>query len=251
MQWTMNKLIAVLLFAALLPLAGCDRGSRDGAANPKAMPEAGVFVIGGIHQTHDDAKIYTYQRMGELFAALRPDVLCVEVLQRYVDDGSLKGMPRDFRKAMVPMAQEKEIPIVGIDWWDEARGEEWQKLQREAYADPAIDAEVQLHGEIFSALNDYFEQRDFREINSAEISDLWAAKNALKHAVVSKHKRYAAIAAFERERNEQMVSKVLAVVRDNPGKSVLVAVGIDHKYFIEGALRSNGVSVLQARDLQL
>lgn len=38
----------------------------------------GVFVLGGIHQTHETAKYYTYERMGEIYQQLKPDVLCVE-----------------------------------------------------------------------------------------------------------------------------------------------------------------------------
>ena len=36
------------------------------AAADSVAPAAGVFVLGGIHQTHEEAKLYTYERMGEL-----------------------------------------------------------------------------------------------------------------------------------------------------------------------------------------
>ena len=46
-----------------------------------------------------------------------------------------------------------------------------------------------------------------------------------------------------------MAKRVVDVVTSNPNKSVLVAVGIDHKYFIEKALRDSGARVLQPSDL--
>jgi len=207
-----------------------------------------VFVLGGIHQTHERAKKYTYDRMGEVFEHLRPDVLCVEIQQKYLDDGSEKGMPYDFKKFVVPLARKRRIPIVGIDWWDETRGRRWQELQQKAFSDPSLRAEAALIGGIFELLNGYFAERDFQEINSAEISAIWQAKSELKYRIYRKHSEYRSLWAFEKERNDRMVANVARVVARNPQKRVLVAVGIDHKYYLERALRDRGVKVLTAKE---
>ena len=41
----------------------------------KAQSTGGVFVLGGIHQSHDKAKYYTYERMGEIYQQLKPDII--------------------------------------------------------------------------------------------------------------------------------------------------------------------------------
>jgi hypothetical protein len=89
----------------------------------------GVFVLGGIHQLHETARYYSYERMGEIFQQLNPDILCVETQQKYVDDSSYTGTPYDFLKFMIPLAKKEKTPIYGIDWWDDEKGEKWQELQ--------------------------------------------------------------------------------------------------------------------------
>lgn len=225
------------------PLTG-NTGESPLSAEPRGKVRPEVFVIGGIHQSHEGARFYTYERLGELFDRLAPDLLCVEVLQRHLDDGTDTGMPRDFRTHMVPRARAAGIPVVGIDWWHDSRGEEWRRLQAEAGVDPALAPEVALLGGMFGLLNDYFRARDFREVNAPEVIQLWMAKTRLKFSVLGKHPRYAPIGIFENERNARMVDNVLRAMADHPARRVLVAVGIDHKGAIEHELGSHDVQVL-------
>jgi hypothetical protein len=205
--------------------------------------KADVFVIGGIHQDHESALIYTYERMGEIYRKLHPDLLCVEVLHKYIEDGSFKGMPFDFSKFMVPLARKDGIPIFGIDWWDEVKGNQWMQLQQKIASDQSLVPEVKLLGGIFQLLNDYFKTRDFREIHSQAMTNLWASRKELLFSIVQQHPEYRPIMDFELERNEQMTKNILRVVREHSGKRVIIAVGIDHKWYIEKVLREKGLHV--------
>ncbi len=220
------------------------------SADPDSVTSAaGVFVLGGIHQAHEEAKFYTYERMGEVYQHLKPDVLAVECVQAHVEDGSFVGMPFDFKRAILPLAVEDQIPIYGIDWWDEARGEEWQALQMDAQRDSVMQADIMLFGGMFGLLNAYFCERDFRDINSDEITAVWSAKSEFKYAVLRRSPGYRRIADFEEERNDHIVGSIIDVVARHPGSRVLVAVGIDHKYYIESALREEGVPVLGVEEV--
>ncbi|MBI2841317.1 MAG: hypothetical protein HYX75_23620 [Acidobacteria bacterium] len=212
-------------------------------------PVASVFVIGGIHQAHEQAKKYTYERMGELGDHLRPDVLLVEAEQKFLDDGSDSGMPRDFATFMVPSARRRGVPIVGIDWWDEEKGRRWEELQQQAFSDPELAVDAALIGGMFQLLDAYFVESDFEEINAAEITALWEAKSELKYAVYRRHPAYRFLAAFERERNDHMADNILAALAHHPDKRALVAVGIDHKYYLERELRRRGVRVLTVAEV--
>jgi hypothetical protein len=204
-----------------------------------------VFVLGGIHQAHENAEKYTYERMGEIFEHLQPDVLCVEVEQKSLDDGSDQGMPRDFKTFMLPAARKRGTPIVGIDWWDETKGSKWQELQSKAFADPALSADAALVGGVFQLLDDYFHTKDLRDINSPEITALWAAKSEVKYRAYRQHLEYRFLFDFEQERNAHMAANLLQALARFPSKRVLVAVGIDHKYYLERELRRRGVKVLE------
>ncbi len=210
---------------------------------------AGVFVLGGIHQAHEEAKLYTYERMGEVYRHLKPDVLALECVQAHVEDGSFTGMPFDFKRAILPLAVEDRIPIYGIDWWDEARGGEWQALQMEAQRDSVMQADIMLFWGMFGLLNTYFCEKDFRDINSDEITAIWSAKSEFKYAVLRRSPRYWRIADFEQERNDHIVGSIVDVVARHPGSRVLVAVGIDHKYYIENALREQGIRVFGVEEV--
>ena len=223
--------------------------SEQSADDYSVTSASGIFVLGGIHQSHEEAKFYTYERMGQVYQHLKPDVLAVECVQAYVEDGSFTGMPFDFKRAILPLAVEDQIPIYGIDWWDEARGEEWLTLQMEAQRDSVIQADIILLGGMFGLLNEYFCDKDFRDINSDEITTIWSAMNEFKYAVLRRSPRYRLIVDFEEERNDNIVSNIIEVVARHPDSRVLIAVGIDHKYYIEKALREQGVPVLGVEEV--
>lgn len=231
--------IGGLLGMSILIASACSK--------PKSI--GGIFVIGGIHQHHENAQLYTYERMGEIYQHLKPDILCVECEQKYIDDGSDIGMPFDFQKFMVPFARKDKIPIFGIDWWDKERGKQWEQLQQEAFQDSTLMPEIRLVGGMFSLLNNYFKSRDFEEINMRYITELWAAKNAFKYHVLSQCPQYKPIIEFERERNNRMVQNIIRIAESHPNDRVLIAVGIDHKYYIERELRKKGIRVLDVEEV--
>lgn len=216
----------------------------------RAQPAPGVFVLGGIHQGHETAKYYTYKRMGEIYQLLKPDVLCVETQQKHVEDGSFRGTPYDFINFMIPLAQKDQTPIYGIDWWDNEQGEKWRELQRKAYNDTTIYSEIVLIGGLFSLFDGYFKNKDFREINSRYITRLWKAKNEFKYHVFNQYSEYVFIVQYENERNNHIVENILKVIAENPGKNILVAIGIDHKYYIEDKLEEYGVRVYQVEEFE-
>jgi hypothetical protein len=241
---TAAVLIAQMICFGTIVSAAATTTPGQSADADSVTPAAGVFVLGGIHQAHEEAKFYTYERMGQVYQHLKPDVLAVECVQVYVEDGSFTGMPFDFKRAILPFAVEDQIPIYGIDWWDEGRGEEWETLQIEAQHDSIMRADITLLGGMFMLLNEYFCEKDFRDINSDEITAVWSAKNELKYAVLRRSPEYRPIEDFEGERNDHLVRNIVDVVNRHPDSRVLVAVGIDHKYYIESALREQGVTVL-------
>ena len=214
------------------------------------QPTGGVFVLGGIHQSHEKAKYYTYERMGEIYQQLKPDILCVETQQKYVDDDSFKGTPYDFIKFMIPLAKEGKTPIYGIDWWDKKKGGEWQELQQAAFNDTSLISEIKLVGEMFSLFNEYFENKDFEEINSQYITNLWEAKSKFKYHIFSQHPEYKFITEFENERNNHIVDNILKIVKENPQKKILIGIGIDHKYYIEKELEKNNIKVYQVNEIK-
>ncbi|MBL7128742.1 MAG: hypothetical protein ISS16_07130 [Ignavibacteria bacterium] len=216
----------------------------------KQQSTGGVFVLGGIHQSHENAKYYTYERIGEIYQQLKPDILCVETQQKYVDDGSYKLTPFDFKKFMIPLAQKDKTPIYGIDWWDNEKGDKWQELQQKAFLDTSLISEIKLVGGMFSLFNEYFENKDFEDINSQYITNLWKAKSEFKYHILSQHPEYKFIAEFENERNNHIVNNILRIVKENPDKKILVAIGIDHKYYIEEALEKYGIKIYQVDNIE-
>lgn len=219
------------------------------AVTDSVMSASGIFVLGGIHQSHEEAKFYTYERMGQIYQHLKPEVLAVECMHAHVEDGSFTGMPFDFKRTILPLAVEDQIPIYGIDWWDEVRGEEWLTLQMEAQHDSVMQTDIILFGGMFGLLNAYFCEKDFRDINSDEITAVWSAMNEFKYAVLRQSPKYLPIVRFEDERNEHIVRNIVEVVARYPDSRVLVAVGIDHKYYIERALREQGIPVLGVEEV--
>jgi len=231
-------MINLLLFACVLTVKS------------QSSISGGVFVLGGIHQSHEKAKIYTYERMGEIYKELNPDILLVETLPKYATDKSFKGTPYDFAKFMVPLALKDSTPIYGIDWWDKEKGEKWRILQKELFRDSSFLAEINLFGSMFTILNGYFIEKNFVEINSEFITNIWKAKSEFKYSVMRQSLKYSFIADYEEERNDSIVANVLHIVKNNPNKKILVAIGIDHKYYIEDKLRNFNIKVFRTDEIE-
>jgi hypothetical protein len=96
---------------------------------------------------------------------------------------------------------------------------------------------------MFVILDRYFEMKDFEEINSRYITNLWKAKNEFKYHIFSQSPEYHFIVDYENQRNNRIVENIREVALNNPDKKILVAIGIDHKYYIEEMLHSLGVRV--------
>ncbi|MCK4663771.1 MAG: hypothetical protein KAT68_12945 [Bacteroidales bacterium] len=216
----------------------------------KQQSTGGVFVLGGIHQSHEQAKYYTYKKMGEIYQQLQPDILCVETQQKYVDDKSFKATPYDFIKFLIPLAQKDNTPIYGIDWWNNEKGKKWQELQQKAFNDTSLVQEINLIGGMFSLLNEYFKSSNFEEINSKYITNLWKAKSEFKYHILSQNAEYKFITEFEMERNEHIVDNILKIIKENPNKKILIAIGIDHKYYIEKELEKKNIRVYQVENIK-
>lgn len=214
-----------------------------------ADSDKGIFILGGIHQAHEKASLYTYQRMGDIYRHLQPEVLAVECEQKFIEDKTYKGMPYDFRRYMVPAAVKDRIPIYGIDWWDEQSGKEWQQLQERAGNDKKLKPEIALFEGLFGLLDEYFLVKDFQEINAEEITSLWAAKSEFKYNVLSRHQKYRRISEYEDMRNRHILENIVAVAHKHPTAKILVAIGIDHKYFLERALREKGLRVFPVNEV--
>ena len=229
---------------AVLAVVSANCTSKSERVSDPPVERGAVFVLGGIHQQHERARLYTYQRVGDVYSHLRPDVLCVEAQQQYLDDKSDRGIPRDFTTEMLPRARRDGIPIVGIDWWDDVRGKEWEELQGRAASDPSLQAGVKLLGTMFDSLNDYFAEVDFREANSPAIVSIWSGKTALKERIARSRPEYAPIAEFEAERNRRMADAVATTAARHPKARVLVAVGFDHKPYLDKELPRRGLRVV-------
>jgi len=214
-------------------------------SSPDPQTSGGVFVLGGIHQAHEEAKYYTYEKMGVIYQQLCPDILCVETQPKYVVDKSFKGTPYDFIKFLIPLAQKDNKPIYGIDWWNNEKGTKWQELQQKAFHDPSLVSEISLLEGMFSLFNEYFKKSNFEEINSKFITNLWKAKNEFKYHLWAQNAEYRFIVEFENERNQHIVDNILRIVKENQNKKILVAIGIDHKYYVEEELEKYGIKIYQ------
>ncbi len=237
-----TKLIALIIGVSLFLISI--------PSESQTVSTGGVFVLGGIHQAHKKAKFYTYSRMGEIYEELKPDILLVETQQKYVLDNSYTGTPYDFIKFMIPMALKDKTPVYGIDWWDDVKGKKWEELQQILFNDSSLIDEINLFGNMFQILDEYFIKKDFKEINSSYITNLWEAKSEFKYHIMLQSPVYKFIAEYEKERNEHIVANILDILKKNPNKKILIAIGIDHKYYIEKKLKEKNIMIYQVDEIE-
>lgn len=211
-------------------------GASAGAGEP-----ATVGVLGTLGDLHLKERFthYTLDALDHWVRAFRPDVLCVSVhpedLLAYRQDPAHSALPPEYRECLFPLAEEEAIPVVPVD----GAGEDLRLLERAAEADPRLAGRDRAERERMLAL-----------WRRSELGPLCCNDQDAQEAARACHEaRWRSAPELEQvlwhQRNEDLAAGVLDVLRENPGRRVLVVVGAEHVYWVREALgKADGLNLL-------
>lgn len=195
------------------------------------MTRSTVALLGTLRELHTVLPGYNLRRLEELVATKKPDLLCVEVDQQDWEADDLDRAPIEGREVLARLSRSSEITLVpmgaGGRLWSEngmstpccgvlAPFRRW--LSR--LLDQATVGLMKLAG-------------GPRAINSGFVEHLCGAVCDLQVALADGDARRAWMA-----RNQELLDRILWIVRRDPGHRVLVTVDCRRKHWLRSRLKS-------------
>lgn len=197
---------------------------------PEITTKSRVAVLGTLSDLHRHIPAYDLNVLARLVKQIQPDLLCAEIGRDHWEAGDLSRMPVEYREALVRVCRRSNIvlvPVAGpcaletdvLSVWDGGR---WHGL-RGAFAG-LLNWQLRLMQRLAGTPE---------AINSGTFGVLCSWMCGLIAWVCGPEAQRTWAAA-----NEQIVQNVLAAVRRDPGRRVLVTVDCRRRHLLDRRLRT-------------
>ena len=192
-------------------------------------------AIGTMGDLHSEAAQYDLEALTQLAGSLAPDLLCLEVARAAWEAGAVGQAPLPIRAALAPVAERSNIVIVpvGVD------------PREHTDLGPSTGWRAALARALETAHRLMQKQASARTINGVWYGAFCHSLCALQEAAWTAEAR----AAWQAE-TAAMLANVLATIRRDPGRRVLLAAQCQRKHWLEARLRREaGVEVVDYWEL--
>jgi hypothetical protein len=194
------------------------------------MVTSTVALLGTLRELHTVLVGYDLHRLEELVAAKKPDLLCAEVDQQDWEADNLDGAPIEGREVLARLSRSSEITLVPMGAGGRLWGENGVSPPRRGLLAPFRG---RLSGWLDSMTVALMKLAGGpRSINSGLVEHLCAAMCDLQVALADGDARQAWM-----DRNQELLDRVLWVVRHDPGRRLLVTVDCRRKHWLRRHLR--------------
>lgn len=207
-----------------------------------------VVVLGALHQMHEEVPGYSYANLKTSIDRLHPDVLAVELTPSDLAGRVVQKNKREYQNAVYPLLQQYKWKAVAM----EPEGERRAVLLGEMrLADESVQKDspqkLEAFGTYVDTLFEFLKPKwqSVADVNSHWTDDLFAVKHAYQHKIYgpSEEKGWEGWNSFFLER-------ITAAAVANPGKRIVVIVGVEHCYWLRGHLRNSpGIKLLDTASL--
>ena len=226
---------AVFIFVCAVSAASADKPTE-------------VVVLCTLHQLHEEARSYSYAELGTAIEALQPDVLAVELTQTDLATKVTQKNKREYQNAVYPLLERHKWTAVAMEPEGARRDELLASLR---LSEGTLEREAPQKAETFEMyVNSLYEYLLSKWHSAADVNATWTDDLfAVKHTFQSKlygHKEEEAWEGW----NRYFLEGIMAAVKTNPDKRVVVIVGAEHGYWLRAHLRDvHGVKLLDTSGL--
>jgi hypothetical protein len=208
---------AATLVVGIIPCAA--------AAQQSAAPSE-VFVLATLYGRHASTPAYGHAELRGLIERIRPDVVVLDVSPRELREQTVAASKREYPEVIFPLVRQHRYRAYAGEP-DEPEfstivGQLSRALASFRSEQPALAAaDREYERAIFSALAQSW--RTPADVNGALTDQLLAARRAYQDGVAG-----AQVGDAWRRWNAHAVSTVVRAHRENPGKRILVLVGVEN-----------------------
>lgn len=196
---------------------------------------ARVIILATLHSFHPRVPAYGFAALGQAIERLKPDVLCLEVRPK---DLALRGPERikqEYPRVIYPLVAKHHYRLYALEPSEPlysdivkpyvAAGRAFEKTHpRQA------EALEKYSDDTLNALAAYWTSP--ARVNDAVTDAVFAGKHALQQAMIGPGER-----AGWQAWNQHFLKVIIRAARGNPGKRVVVTVGVEHTYWLLAHLR--------------
>ncbi len=229
-----------LLSTVLLSVAAATRTTD--------APPAEVIVLATLHQIHGDTPGYSFEVLSRAIEGLAPDVLCVEVRADRLAGRLPEQTKQEYPAVIYPLIDRHHYRVYPM----EPSEPEFSALiqpylaanQAFAEANPAeAEALGKYNAGVYAGLRAYWTSP--ARVNDDVTDAVLHGKHALQQAMIGAGERTGWQAW-----NQHFLAVVTRAAAENPGKRIVVTVGVEHAYWLREHLRGvSGVRLLDAAGL--
>lgn len=194
-----------------------------------------LFVLGTLYKRHENVAAYDLRTLNKIILAIRPDVLVLDVTPSELKEQKVFPGKIEYPDVIFPLVRSGKYRVYAAEPAEPLFSELVRPLA-EAFAvmrqtRPEAARILQRHTDnTYEALNAIWLSP--ADVNSAATDKVLAGLKSLRAKLVGP-----VDVNTEQQWNQHTVNVALRAVKENPGKRVLVLVGIDNCYMIRDELR--------------
>jgi len=229
---------------ALLLLSSLTLGTLT---NASPQPSE-VVVLCALHQMHEQAPFYTYADLSTAIERLHPDFLAVELTPADLKDKVEQKNKREYQNSVYPLLRRHNWVTVALEPEGPRRTELIGLLRG---AEEALQKSSPQKDEAFDTYNETLfkyllsEWHTAADVNAAWTDHLFAVKHSFQHSLYRQQEEQ----GWEGW-NQYFLQQIVMAAKQNPGKRIVVIVGVEHGYWLREHLRNQGgVKLLDTEDL--
>ncbi|MGA7296567.1 MAG: hypothetical protein WBW92_03520 [Rhodanobacteraceae bacterium] len=188
------------------------------------------MVLATLHGFHEAVPAYGFDTLGRTIESLKPDVLCLEVQPGDLQARGPEKVKVEYPRVVYPLIDKHHYRVYAMEPAEPvfSRIVKPYVASARAFQDnqPAQAKAFNAYAEHgLEALKTYWTSP--RRVNDATTDAVFAAKHALQTAMIGAGER----AGWEAW-NEHFREVILLAARENPGKRIVVLVGVEHAYWL-------------------
>ncbi len=211
-------------------------------------PPFEVVVLCALHQMHEQAPFYTYADLRAAIEQLHADVLAVEPTPTDLKDKVEQKNKREYQNSVYPLLRRHNWATVALEPEGPRRTELIGLLRA---AEESLEKTAPQKDQAFDTYNDTLfknllsEWHSAADLNASWTDRLFAVKHSFQHGLYGAQEEQ----GWEGW-NQYFLQQIVTAAKQNPGKRIVVIVGVEHGYWLREHLRKqDGVKLLETEEL--
>jgi len=208
---------------------------------------AEVIVLSTLHQFHGQTDGYSFEDLSNVIEQLHPDIIAVELTAADVESRREQTTKQEYQRSVFPLLDKHDYVVVALEppqpLYDELVGL-FRKAQQELGKENPAAAET--FGIYVDSLYEILWARwnSPGAVNSRETDALFESKHRFQSAILGPDEAK----AWE-QWNQHFLQQVLNAANANPGKRILVLVGVEHAYWLRARFSRTDIVLLDTKKL--